>query len=247
MNSRNSKSLALFSALVVGSMMASVAQASVIFHDGIDYTPGTSLRDNSGWMNQHWAGGSDNVSATGLTYPGLTTTGGSVNMYQWGDFSNITPPTSFYVSVLINKTNTSGVLGVIMQQGWNQATVTGFGIDGTNIFASDGGYANFGATYGTAVTTGTTALLVAYVDGTAHTITAWDYANPTNTATYAYSNTTPIGTVEIYSSWSGAGLVDEITVGTELADVTPVAAPEPASLGLLASGALMLLRRRRTH
>lgn len=244
---RSSKFLAVLGAVVAGSMMATVAQATVIFHDGFDYAPGTGLNGTNGWSNQHWGGGSDNVSATNLTYPGLSTVGGSVNMYQWGDFQSITTPTSFYVSVLLNKSNTSGMLGVIMQQGWNQANIAGFGIDGTTLFASDGGYASPSATYGTDIAASTTALLVAHVDGVAHTITAWDYANPTNTATYAYSNTNAIATVEIYSSWGGAGLADEITVGTELADVTPVAAPEPASLGLLASGALMLLRRRRTH
>jgi len=37
--------------------------------------------------------------------------------------------------------------------------------------------------------------------------------------------------------------VDEIRIGTTLADVIPV--PEPASVALLGLGGLMLLRRRR--
>lgn len=234
------KHLAIMALALLGATAVKL-QAAVISHEGFDYVQGTDLNGQNWWTQ---AGGGSALIQAGLTYPGLAVTGGSVNLSEVGNQQDALSLTNnYYVSVLIQKTSAGGYLGINFNQGWNAPSVAGFGIHNSDIFASDGGYAFPNFNIGTTpITTNAITLLVAHVDDVAHTITAWDFANPSNTATFNFSNTTAPATIEVFSSWGGTGNLDEITVGTTLADVTP--APEPASLGLLAVGSLLALRRR---
>lgn len=234
------KQLAILALALLSTTAASV-QAAVITHEGFNYAPGSDLNGQNWWTQ---SGGGTALIDVGLTYPGLTVSGGSASLSEVGDQQDALNLTSdFYISVLIKKTSAGGYLGINFNQGWNSPSVAGFGIHNSDLFASDGGFAfpNFNIAT-TPIATNATTLLVAHVDDVAHTITAWDFANPSNTATFNFSNTTAPATLEVFSSWGGTGNLDEITVGTTLADVTPV--PEPASLGLLAVGSLLALRRR---
>jgi hypothetical protein len=92
-----------------------------------------------------------------------------------------------------------------------------------------------------------TYFVVSKLDMTAETMTT--YLNPTNLQDVENTSTTLFGTLD--SSWSTldsfifslggdeAGTIDEIRIGTTLADVTPV--PEPSTVGLVFGCAALLL------
>lgn len=232
--------------LLIG-LSASVGQASVVFSDQFDYPIGDSLNWNHDWGNQNWGGGSYHAQVgTGLSYAGLTTVGGSADVLDGGIFRNISTSSSdTYISVLVQRTNTSGALGVFFSQGWNQPAIAGFGINqSSRLFAANGGFSGYSSSASTSTTAlNTPILLIGHLDSATMTMTVWDYANPANTASYAYGSASLPATVNLYSNSGATGLIDEIQIGTTLADVTPV--PEPASLVLLGAGSLLALSRRR--
>lgn len=231
--------LAVLAVALLG-LSASPLSAAVIVHEGFDYAPGSDLNGQNWWTQ---SGGGTALVSTGLTYPGLAVSGGSASPVEVGVQQMPALTSDFYISILIDKTNANGYLGIIFNQNWNAPSVAGFGIHNSDIFASDGSYSSPAYNIGTSpIATNSTILLVAHVDDVAHTITAWDYANPNNVASFNFTNPNAPSTLQLYSSWGGTGYIDEITVGTTLADVIPV--PEPASLGLLSLGSVVLLRRR---
>jgi len=230
------------------SLVATTTKAAVIFHDGFDYTMGADVSGQGNWGGSpDWSGNFASKVVTGLTYSGLAVTGGAASVYEGGLQNQVALPSEFYFSALVNKTNNSGTLGITFRSTWNGGYLANLAISGDTLVAGNGGTLpwSFTGNSGSEVTTGATALLVAHIDEVNQLITAWDYGNPTNTVSYNLSGSDPLSYIEYYANFGAAGTVDEFTVGETLADVTPASVPEPASLGLLGAGALMLLRRRR--
>lgn len=246
--------LATVAAAAMLGALTSNTQASQILYEGFDQpvtTPPIADQQvtlNSNWILQSYGNFSTYhaVVGTGLSYPGVTAVGGSADLYECGLIQSVTLPADFYVSVLVHRTNSQGYLGINLSEGHDMPAVAGFGVNwgATELYASAGNYAQGGNTNtASASYVGTTALLVAHIDGANKTLTVWDYATPSNTASYTYSNANPIGGVNIASGWGATGSLDEVKIGTTLADVTPI--PEPASLMLLGASSLLVLRRRR--
>jgi hypothetical protein len=226
------------------------AQLTTIAYDGFNYSAGSLAGQNGGtgwttaWTNDYSVGASFNVSATGMTYSGLTTSGGSI---VYGSGGNGISEDSRSLS-LINS-------GVVYIQFLSQfGSSSGGGTPNVRLFDSGaltGGFGGNGGTYGTVMSILNTSLqpasdgsssssaslsglnlVVAQIDYQTDTTMMWvnpdlstfDYQNPT-TPDATYAGLAPaFNTIAIYSR--SPANVDEITVMAE-------PAPEPASASLL--------------
>jgi len=282
------KSTVLAMSFVAMSLaMMSPAQGALIFYDGFDYGVSTNSNLNGlgGWMDDSNVVG---FSADGLTYPGLSSTGGAA-MKKLPHVGNIGSNGStqahqivpgladlfksesnvFYLSYLAGEkpgspttTSRRGNLAIFAhdgdgtphQDGISMGTTNGMSTQVLDIGAGEGN-ANPGDAVGTK-------LLVARItmapgDDALAGITSPDLAtlvdSDFDSAITAYGDMSATSeNIEWLGLWIGTWgisddgdntLVDEIRIGTTLADVIPV--PEPASVALLGLGGLMLLRRRR--
>jgi hypothetical protein len=240
------------------------AQLTTIAYDGFNYSAGSLTGQNGGtgwttpWTNDYYPGASFDVSATGMTYSGLTTSGGSI---VWSSGGNGISEDSRSLS-LINS-------GVVYIQFLSQfGSSSGGGTPNIRLFDSGaltGGFGGNGGTYGTVMSILNTSLqpasdgsssssanlsglnlVVAQIDYQTDTTMMWvnpdlstfDYQNPTSPdATYA-DLAPAFNTIAIYSR--SPANVDELTVMTET-----VPEPVSASLLMMSLGVMLYGWRRR--
>ena len=62
-------------------VVSSSAEATLLFYEGFDYSPTSNINGQGGWIDPT---GHTGVSATGLSYAGLATTGGSAEKANLG-------------------------------------------------------------------------------------------------------------------------------------------------------------------
>ncbi len=259
--------LTLMGSLLLAVGTSGISQASVIYSESFNYTVGSDLiatgSGSTGWSQRSYGILAD-VSSTvgnGLSFTGVTSSGGSAQLNTVLDVHSAAIGTgvSFYASALFNKADTTGRVSVGFLYNPAPATPTyfaGFGINGDGKLTAGDGRLNttWTTAAATSVTTATTAMLVAYVDVTAHTISVWnvtDTTAPLGTPGVTFSiSSNSVNVNSISVSYTGnnktaINRIDELRVGTTLADVGIVPAPEPASLGVLALGGLLLIQSRK--
>ncbi len=233
------------------------AQFTTIAYDGFNYSAGTLAGQNGGtgwtsaWTNDYTSGGSFYVSATGMTYSGLTTSGGSLVWHSGGN--NISEDSRSLPLM------DSGIVYILFLGQFG--STSGGGTPNLRLFDSgvlSGGFGGNGGTYGgfvsilnnslnpaadgsssSSVSLSLENLIVARIDYQGDTTSLWvdpnlstfNYQNPTSpNATYA-------GLAPVFNNLSivsrSPGNVDEITIMAE-------SVPEPAytSLGVI-GGALV--------
>ncbi|NJL31302.1 MAG: PEP-CTERM sorting domain-containing protein [Phycisphaerales bacterium] len=248
-------------ALAIGlgtTLAAGTAQADLLVYEGFDYADGSALlaqSGGSGWGGAWLAdwGGGVSVNTPSLTYGDLDVLGNRA----------VSASESGYVRALALPAESVVYFSGIIKTGASVPNYIGFGLDSGSIggvFFGKGGGSTFwqieklwGGTSANStvrVTPDQTVLLVGKVEYTgANQVTASLWVNPTTAmepgsadATYA----TTAGTFNRFFVMGNSYEADEIRIGTTFADVTPgMLVPEPASLGLLAVGGLIMLRRRR--
>lgn len=228
------------------------AQFTPIAYEGFSYDAGTLAGQNGGtgwtgsWINDYGSGTSFNVSATGMTYPGLTTSGGRM---VWASGGNGISEDSRSLALLNS--------GVVYLQFLSQfGSSSGGGTPNIRLYQLGnltGGIGGNGGIYGANMsildtslqpaTDGTSSssallsdlnLVIVRIDHDANNTAMWvnpdlttfDYQNPSG-ANASYAGLAPaFDSIGIYSRSPGA--VDELTV------LVPV--PEPASCALLLMG-----------
>ncbi len=249
-------------AIITSSL--STGHADVIYSESFNYAAGTSLTvggtGNPGWVVQAFGSLNNQIYtvADGLNFTGVASSGGAAKLNTTLLLHNVPGigTNSFYVSALFNKADNNGRLAVGFQTAQNGTYVAGFGLSGGGLLTAGDG--KFNGTWvnaaSSSVSAGTTAMLVAYVDVPNHTVSVWNVTDTTaalGTPVITYSFTSAsIGAINI--TYTGnytakSNLIDELRVGTTLADVGIKPIPEPASLGLLAAGGLLIADMRRKH
>lgn len=231
---------------------APTVRAELLFSDSFSYPIGATLGSQPGWIMQSISGGNSDAIVNGLIFPGLASSDGAVKLHEQGDLHTFSAPLEgdFYTSFLISTSNTYSddswwnFAQVLFQQGWNQDGIVSAGLTGGYVGASGNGsfpYPDFqtpGHRGNTLLAADTTYLLVAYVDQTNHTISVWNVSDvatalssglsATPEASAIYTNTNPIGAVQLGNGWAktpeSAAIFDEIRIGTTLADVLPAPA-----------------------
>ena len=245
-----------FSLAICGT---SQAQFTTVAYDTFNYSAGSLSGQNGGtgwtssWINDYTSGASFNVSATGMSYAGLTTSGGSI---VWGSGGNGISEDSRTLPLLES--------GVVYIQFLSQfGSSSGGGTPNIRLINSGtltGGFGGNGGTYSGVMSILNTTLnpasdgsssssaslsalnlVVARIDYQSVTTTMWlnpdlttfDYQNPT-TPNVTYAGLAPaFNTIAIYSR--SPAKVDELTVMAE-----PV--PEPSPTVFLGIGASIILR-----
>jgi len=237
------------------------AQASLLFSEGFNYSPGALNPANTGNV---WNGGSSqiNVVSGDLTYAGLqdlggneleigNTTAGSV----YATFANQTSGQIYY-SFLFDPTAADSGNNYFTAMNPGTSTPNGSS-DAIDAYYYSSGKIELranaqSATAGTGpvLTIGTTYLIVEMIDLTAKTASLWidpdsstfgTLTPPTATATLSSITATAIDDVGFKSQGVTAGpyYVDNLLIGTTWADVTPV--PEPSTFALMGLGVLGLI------
>ncbi|HEY3763306.1 MAG TPA: hypothetical protein VGN23_16285 [Verrucomicrobiae bacterium] len=230
------------------------AQPTTIAYDGFNYSAGSLAGDNGGtgwssaWTNDYTAGATFNVSSAGMTYPGLTTLGGSV---VWGPGNNGISEDSRTLSALFN----SGIvyLQFLSQFGsgssgggtpnirlFDSGTLTGgFGSNGgTDMSILNASLSTGGASTITTHSLTSLNLVVAQINYNTDTTTMWvnpdlstfDYNNPTSPDA-TYTGLAPVFNEIALDSRNPAD-VDEITIMT---------VPEPGTMFLFVISAIASL------
>jgi hypothetical protein len=237
--------------------MTGRAQFSTIAYDGFNYSTGSLAGDNGGtgwataWTNDYSSGASFNVIATGMTYSGLTTSGGSI---AWGSGGNGISEDSrtlslmdsgvVYIQFLSQFGSSSSGGGTPNIRLYDSGALTGgFGSNGGSTMSilnsllqpASGGSSSSSASL-TALN-----LVVGRIDYENDITMMWvnpdlstfDYQNPA-APDATYTNLAPaFNTIAIYSR-SPANL-DEFTVMAE-------PAPEPSSSVLLGMSLILWMR-----
>lgn len=233
-------------------------QPTTIAYDGFNYSTGPLAGDNGGtgwsssWANDYLSGATFHVVATGMTYSGLTTSGGSA---IWGAGGNGISEDSRTLSTLINS-------GVVYFQFLSQfgAGSSGGGTPNIRLFDSGSLTGGFGSNGGTdmsilnaSLNTGGAStitsdslsslnLVVARIDYDTDTTTMWvnpdistfDYNNPSSPDA-TYTGLAPaFNKIAIYSR--DPANVDEITIMT-------VPEPDAKLLVVFVSIASLCVRR----
>jgi hypothetical protein len=250
-----------------GVCLTARAQLTTIAYDGFNYGAGTLAGQNGGtgwstaWVNDYTSGGSLYVSATGKTYTGLTTSGGSVAWHSGGNGISENSRTLPLVD--------SGVVYILFLGQFGSSS--GGGAPNMRLFDSGtltGGFGGNGGTYGADVSildaslnaaadgsSSSTAkllalnLIVGRIDYQNNDTMLW--VNP-NLSTFNFAappaaNASYAGLAPAFNDISlltkSPGSFDEVTVMSE-------ATPEPAAASLLVLGAGLALagwRRRKSR
>ena len=251
-------------AIVLGAIAAATifttainARAGLLAYESFNYAAGSALPGSNGGTG--FSGAYDGNAFTGPTVsaPGDTYTdgngsrlavAGNAGNYVGGNngafrgLSNVptTVGTSLYVSFLMQLNTSTNYAGLSLFTGESTENLFLGRPGGSATFGID---TKSGTTVGAAGATPTTLSLLVYrLDFAATSANISLYVNPTlGTEPLAASVTATktaaltFDTIRIQSGVDN-GTIDEIRFGNTFADVTPIAAPEPASLVLVLLG-----------
>ena len=229
------------------------AQMITVAYDGFNYSSGSLGGANGGtgwttpWQLTYGPGGNFNVSATGLTYTNLSTTGGSI---VWGsggttgisEDSRTLPLQNsgvVYIQFLSQFGPGSSGGGTPNIRLVNSGTVTGgFGSNGGSLMSILDSSLLPNSSSSTTASLSNLNFVIAQINYQTNTTEMWvnpnlstfDYQNPT-TPDATYANLAPVfDTIAIYSR--SPANVDELMVMAQ-----PV--PEPSSMVLLGMGVIL--------
>jgi hypothetical protein len=262
------KRLSLIAAMGVGCLLFQNAQATLLFSDSFNYTAGTDLGGNVNPGNSiAWTGTSTNlaIGSGSLTYAGLTTAPGNelsiLNVTSGTSVNTFANQTSgqVYFSYLFDPTVVDGANDYLIAlnpgttaPGGSGDVVNGYSYK-SGLFEVRGAAASASAGTGTALTLGTTYLIVEEIDLTADTASLWvdpsssSFGGTAPTATATITGLTPGESVDDVGfkaqATTGDFYVGNLLVGTTWADVTPT--PEPTTIALSGLGMLGLVLARR--
>jgi len=255
---RSAMMASFFAVFGLGVCATGHAQFTTIAYDGFNYSAGTLAGQNGGtgwstpWVNDYTSGGSLYVSASGKTYSGLTTSGGSAVWHAGGN--NLSEDSRALPLV------DSGVVYILFLGQFG--STSGGGAPNMRLLDSGtltGGFGGNGGTYGADVSI-LNASLNAATDGSSSSaaklsalnliVGRIDYQNDDtmlwvnpNLSTFSFAtpptaNATYAGLAPAFNDISlitkSPGSFDEITVMSE-------PAPEPASASLLILGSGLAL------
>ncbi|MDA8376383.1 MAG: PEP-CTERM sorting domain-containing protein [Planctomycetia bacterium] len=259
-------------AMLASGLAAQSARASLLVYEPFNYTSGSTLNGQTATgtgLTGTWGGSNTGtISAGSLSEGNLATadnsylSGGGNNTISF--VSNITATTgnpvwgSFLLNTPSNVASNYGGLVLEPAAPTSSAPAPFIGISNSGHFLVQKYGSSDNTVLGTAASANTTYLLVFEdianaTSGGPDTLNLWvnptaGAANPPATPDVSNTySTSPIGAISGIDLANGGGFsYDEVRIGTTYADVTP-AVPEPATLGLVAIGAmgLLLLKRRR--
>ena len=266
-------------ATILVSVCCQSARAQLLFSDAFNYTPGTTLGGNVNSGNSTaWSGGNAvlSIGGTELTYPGLQEPAGNDLVYTSGVTASTTYNTfsavnsgSIYYSFLIDCTTLPTANNYLTSLNASP-TVPGGSGDDLAMYAGASGAGwkigvrtsggGSGAVYGTALTLGTTYLVVGELTYGSPSVASL-YVNPTPGGSQPAPNATQstatvltavsdVGFKAQSAATAGAFIFDNLLIGQDWASVTPSAVPEPSAFTLLGGSlvaAWTLYRRRRAR
>jgi hypothetical protein len=254
-------------ALVAGAscLILQSANATLLFSEAFNYTPGTALSGNGPWTTGSSPGLT--IGSGNLTYSGLADQGGNdlviVNGTATSGIATYANQTAgqVYYSFLFDPQVVNGGNNYVTALNPGTGAPNG-GSDAIDVYSYANGKVELRANAaaatagtGTALTLGTTYLIVEEIDLDAKTANLWinptpGAAAPTATASISGITATAVDDVGFKAAAStGSFLVDNLLIGTTWADVTPAAVPEPSSILLAGAGIgmmVMMIRRRRS-
>lgn len=264
------KRFSLLAAVGVSCMLFQSAQATLLFSEAFNYNTG-NLVGNVNPGSSTWSGTGSTaltIVSGNLTYAGLADQGGNelqiangAAQSQYITFANQTSGQIYYSFLfnpsVVNSANnyfTAMNPGVSVPNGGSDAIDAYYYSNGKIELRGNAQSATAGT--GTALTLGTTYLIVEEIDLTAQTANLWvdpssstfGLTAPTATASLSGLTATAIDNVG-FKAQAGTGtfLIDNLLVGTTWADVTPIAVPEPATFTLAGLGMLGLIFARRAR
>ncbi len=249
--------------LLAGSTLAN-AQVVLVAHDSFDYSSGTLTGNNGGtgwtsaWSHAYTFGGPFAVGSTGLTYPGLSTSGGSMTWAYGGNGISENNRTLSLVNSGVAYIQFIGQFGSSSGGGTPNLRLYAGGSQTGAIGGNGGTYNQFvsildaslnpasnGSSSSSALLSDLN-LVVVRIDYTAQSTSL--YVNP-NLATFNYLNPgTPAATYAgLAPAFDQVALYSRSPASFDELSIMTVAVPEPTLTGCVAgavAGVFVLLRRR---